>query len=289
MSRRGGGRKPPGGGARGSSVGGAKGGSGTGGGSGGSGGSGSGDKPVGSARKLHTRVRSARGRKTSSTRWLQRQLNDPYVLEARRQGFRSRAAFKLIELDDRFGFLQPGLRVVDLGAAPGGWTQVAVARVRAGQPPQDRAGGGPAGVVIGADILDWGDVPGALCLTLDFMDPAAPDIIRRQCGGPVDVVLSDMAAPTTGHRQTDHLRVMGLAEAAWAFAEESLAPGGAFVCKVFQGGTEDALLRRIKSLCDSVRHAKPPASRKDSAEMYLVAQGFRGLPAPSAAAPSDTP
>jgi 23S rRNA (uridine2552-2'-O)-methyltransferase len=251
-------------------------------GGGGAAGGGDGGKPVGSSRKLHTRVRTARGRKTSSTRWLQRQLNDPYVLEARRQGFRSRAAFKLIELDDRFGVLKPGLRVVDLGAAPGGWTQVAVARTRAGQPARDGQGGGPTGLVVGADILDWGDVAGALCLTLDFMDPAAPDIIRRHCGGPVDVVLSDMAAPTTGHRQTDHLRVMALAEAAWEFAEETLAPGGAFVCKVFQGGTEDTLLKRIKATCATVRHAKPPASRKDSAEVYLVAQGFRGPPAAGA-------
>ena len=248
---------------------GSKGGARGGGGAAGGGAGGSDGKPVGSSRKLHTRVRTARGRKTSSTRWLQRQLNDPYVLEARRQGFRSRAAFKLIELDERFGVLKPGLRVVDLGAAPGGWTQVAVARTR----------GGPTGLVVGADILDWGDVAGALCLTLDFMDPDAPDIIRRHCGGPVDVVLSDMAAPTTGHRQTDHLRVMALAEAAWEFAEETLAPGGAFVCKVFQGGTEDTLLKRIKATCATVRHAKPPASRKDSAEVYLVAQGFRGAPA----------
>ncbi|MBB4284792.1 RlmE family RNA methyltransferase [Roseospira goensis] len=238
------------------------------------GGGGGGGKPVGSARQLHTRVRTARGRKPSSTRWLQRQFNDPYVLEARRQGFRSRAAFKLIELDDRFQILRPGLRVVDLGAAPGGWTQVAVARVRAGQPPTD----GPAGMVVGVDILDWGEVPGALCLTLDFMDPDAPAILQRHCGGPVDVVLSDMAAPATGHQQTDHLRIMALAEAAWAFAEETLAPGGAFVCKVFQGGTEGALLTRMKALCASVKHAKPPASRKDSAEVYVVAQGFRGRP-----------
>jgi 23S rRNA (uridine2552-2'-O)-methyltransferase len=231
---------------------------------------GGGGKPVGTARQLHTRVKTARGRKTSSTRWLQRQLNDPYVLEARRQGFRSRAAFKLIELDDRFGFLRPGLRVVDLGAAPGGWTQVAVARVRAGLPD--------GGTVIGVDILDWGEVPGALCLTLDFMDPDAPGLIQAHCGGPVDVVLSDMAAPTTGHAATDHLRIMALAEAAWQFAEETLAPGGAFVCKVFQGGTENTLLTRMKSLCDTVKHAKPPASRKDSAEVYVVAQGFRGRP-----------
>ncbi|MBB4264494.1 RlmE family RNA methyltransferase [Roseospira visakhapatnamensis] len=242
-------------------------------------GGGGGDRPVGSGRKLHTRVKTARGRKTSSTRWLQRQLNDPYVLEARRQGFRSRAAFKLIELDDRFGLLRPGLRVVDLGAAPGGWTQVAVARVRAGQPP---GGGGPrsnaTGLVVGLDILDWEDVVGAVCLTLDFMDPAAPDLLRHHCGGPVDLVLSDMAAPTTGHPQTDHLRVMALAETAWDFAEAVLAPGGTFVCKVFQGGTEGALLTRMKQLCASVKHAKPPASRKDSAEIYVVAQGFKGRP-----------
>ncbi|WP_299439227.1 RlmE family RNA methyltransferase [uncultured Rhodospira sp.] len=260
---------------RGGGKGGAKGG-------GGRSGSGGG-KPVGASRKLHTRVETARGRKTSSTRWLQRQLNDPYVLEARKQGFRSRAAFKLIELDDRFHILRPGLRVVDLGAAPGGWTQVAVARVRAGRPPGDGPGGrGGSGMVVGVDILDWAEVPGAQCLTLDFMEPDAPEVVHRHCGGPVDVVLSDMAAPTTGHAATDHLRIMGLAEAAWAFAEETLAPGGAFVCKVFQGGTENALLRRMKTLCETVKHAKPPASRKDSAEVYVVAQGFRGRPEPEA-------
>ncbi|KAA5607585.1 RlmE family RNA methyltransferase [Roseospira marina] len=237
----------------------------------GSKGSGEGGKAVGSARKLHTRVRTARGRKPSSTRWLQRQFNDPYVLEARRQGYRSRAAFKLIELDERFHLLKPGLRVVDLGAAPGGWTQIAVDRVHAGKATN-------AGLVVGVDILEWAEVAGAHCFTLDFMDPAAPEIIQGHCGGPVDLVLSDMAAPTTGHTQTDHLRIMGLAEAAWDFAEHTLAPGGAFVCKVFQGGTEDSLLSRIKMLCANVRHAKPPASRKDSAEMYLVAQGFRGRP-----------
>jgi len=246
---------------------------------GGSGAGDGGDRPVGSGRKLHTRVKTARGRKTSSTRWLQRQLNDPYVLEARRQGFRSRAAFKLIELDDRFGLLRPGLRVVDLGAAPGGWTQVAVARTRAGQPPGGGGNkGGPTGLVVGLDILDWEDVPGAVCLTLDFMDPAAPDLLRHHCGGPVDLVLSDMAAPTTGHPQTDHLRVMALAEAAWEFAEAVLSPGGAFVCKVFQGGTEGTLLAQMKQRCATVKHAKPPASRKDSSEIYVIAQGFKGRP-----------
>lgn len=261
---------------------GGRGGRGRGGGSGGgeSGGQGGGgDRPVGSGRKLHTRVKTARGRKTSSTRWLQRQLNDPYVLEARRRGFRSRAAFKLIELDDRFGLLRRGVRVVDLGAAPGGWTQVAVARAHAGLPPGGGGNkGGPTGLVVGLDILDWEDVPGAVCLTMDFMDPAAPELLRHHCGGPVDLVLSDMAAPTTGHPQTDHLRVMALAEAAWDFAESVLAPGGAFVCKVFQGGTEGALLTRMKRCCATVKHAKPPASRKDSSEIYVVAQGFKGRP-----------
>jgi len=243
-------------------------------------GSGTGDRPVGSGRKLYTRVKTARGRKTSSTRWLQRQLNDPYVLEARKRGFRSRAAFKLIELDDRFGLLRPGLRVLDLGAAPGGWTQVAVARVRAGQPQGGKTGAGDrTGLVVGLDILDWEDVAGAICLTLDFMDPEAPDLLHHHCGGPVDLVLSDMAAPTTGHPQTDHLRIMALAEAAWDFAEQVLAPGGTFVCKVFQGGTEGSLLTRMKQLCTSVKHAKPPASRKDSSEIYVVAQGFKGRPA----------
>jgi len=254
-------------------------------GTGGGGGS-SGGKAVGSARKLHTRVRTARGRKPSSTRWLQRQFNDPYVLEARRQGFRSRAAFKLIELDDRFGLLKPGQSVVDLGAAPGGWTQVAVDRVKSDQTAKQNDGHGPTsskgrsgrGLVVGLDILEWSDVPGAHCLTMDFMDEAAPDAIRQHCDGPVDIVLSDMAAPTTGHAATDHLRIMALAELAWDFAEQVLAPGGAFVCKVFQGGTEDTLLKRMKMMCATVKHAKPPASRKDSAEVYVIAQGFRGRP-----------
>lgn len=219
-------------------------------------------------RLLEVRVKTARGRKTSSTNWLHRQLNDPYVLEAKQRGLRSRAAFKLMELDERFGLLKPGMKVVDLGAAPGGWTQIAVERVRADQP-----GGGS---VVGLDILEWEPVPGATCLTMDFLDPAAPDRLKEALGGKADLVMSDMAAPTTGHPKTDHLRIVALLEVAWAFAEEVLAPGGSFLCKVFQGGTENELLDRMKKTCAVVRHAKPPASRKDSAEMYVIAQGFRG-------------
>lgn len=218
------------------------------------------------ARDLTVRVKTARGRTNSSARWLQRQLNDPYVQEAQRQGLRSRAAFKLMELDDRFHILKPGLRVVDLGAAPGGWTTVAVDRTQA------RTG---KGQVVGIDILEWDVVEGAQCLTHDFMEPDAPDLLKAALGGPADVVLSDMAAPTTGHRQTDHLRVMALAETAWDFAESVLAEGGTFCCKVFQGGTEDTLLARMKARCKTVKHAKPAASRAESPEVYVIAQGFR--------------
>ena len=224
-----------------------------------------------SGRMLHTKVKTARGRKKSSTRWLQRQLNDPYVAEAKARGYRSRAAFKLIELDERFALLKPGMKVVDLGAAPGGWTQIAVDAVRADQP-----GGGS---VVGIDILEWETVAGATCLTLDFTDESAPRLLKEALDGPADLVLSDMAAPTTGHPQTDHLRIMALLEMAWDFAEDVLAPGGAFVCKVFQGGTEDQLLNRMKQLCTTVKHAKPPSSRKESAELYVIAQGFKGRPA----------
>ncbi len=220
-----------------------------------------------SGRGLHVRVKTARGRKTSSLIWLQRQLNDPYVRRAKAEGFRSRAAFKLIELDDRFKILKPGMKVVDLGAAPGGWTQVAVDRVRAGQPK--------GGLVVGIDVNAWDKVTGATCLTMDFMDNKAPDLLKAALGGKADVVLSDMAAPTTGHPGTDHIRIMALAELAWAFAEEVLAPGGIFICKVFQGGTEGDLLKQIKTHFAVVKHAKPPASRKDSAEVYLAAIGFK--------------
>ena len=210
------------------------------------------------------RVKTARQRSLSSTLWLQRQLNDPYVAEAKRLGYRSRAAFKLEQLDDKFHFLGPGKRVVDLGCAPGGWCQIAVARV------------GGHGKVVGIDYLAMDPVPGAEVMQLDFLDPSAPDRLKAALAGPADVVLSDMAAPTTGHNQTDHLRVMGLAETAYEFAAEVLAPGGTFVAKVFQGGTERGLLDRLKRDFTAVRHAKPPASRQDSAEVYVVATGFRG-------------
>jgi len=222
-----------------------------------------------SVRMVETRVKTARGRKKSSTRWLHRQLNDPYVAEARARGFRSRAAFKLIELDERFDLLRAGMKVVDLGAAPGGWTQVAVDRVK----PESGTG-----KVVGIDILEWDTVPGAECITLDFLDPKAPDLLKAALNGKADLVMSDMAAPTSGHPKTDHLRIMSLLEVAWQFAEEVLAPGGTFVCKVFQGGTEGELLNRMKSMCTSVKHAKPPASRKESPELYVIAQGFKGLP-----------
>jgi 23S rRNA (uridine2552-2'-O)-methyltransferase len=224
-------------------------------------------------RAAAVRVKTARRRTASSTHWLERQLNDPYVAEARRLGYRSRAAFKLLELDDRFRLLKPGARVVDLGAAPGGWTQVAAARTRA------EAG---QGRVIGIDLLPMDPVPGTTLLHADFLGPSAPEAIKAALGGPADLVLSDMAAPATGHAATDHLRIVALAEAAYAFAREVLAPGGSFVAKVFQGGTERSLLESLRRDFQSVRHAKPPASRAESAEVYVVAQGFRGRENPAA-------
>jgi len=229
----------------------------------GSGGGGGG----GGARSTAVRVKTARGRKLSSTKWLQRQLNDPYVSEAKRQGYASRAAFKLIEIDDKARILKPGQRVVDLGAAPGGWTQVAVDRVRAGQP-----GGGQ---VVAIDRLEMDKIPDAIRLQGDFLDEAAVQAVRTALSGPVDVVLSDLSPSTTGHPATDHLRIMALVEAALDFAEEVLAPGGSFIAKVFQGGTENDILQRLRRLFRSVKHVKPPASRKESAEQYVVATGFR--------------
>ena len=213
------------------------------------------------------RVRSARWRKPSSTEWLLRQLNDPYVAEARRLGYRSRAAFKLIELDDRFRLLLPGRRVVDLGCAPGGWTQVAVERVgvRAGR-----------SVVVGIDLTETAPMAGAAILRADIHDPAVTAAIKAALGGPADIVLSDMAPAATGHAMTDHLRIVALAEAAFAVASEILKPGGAFVAKVFQGGAEGALLAELKRAFAELRHAKPPASRAESAETYVIARGFRG-------------
>jgi 23S rRNA (uridine2552-2'-O)-methyltransferase len=219
--------------------------------------------PRASGRTAAVRVRSARRRKPSSTEWLARQLNDPYVAEARRLGYRSRAAFKLIELDDRFRLLLPCRRVVDLGCAPGGWTQIAVERVG-------------RGIVVGIDLADTAPIPGATIIRADVHDPAVASAAKTALGSLADVVLSDMAPPATGHAATDHLRIVVLAEAAFAAATEILKPGGAFVAKVFQGGTEGVLLTRLKHAFAEVRHAKPPASRAESAETYVVAKGFRG-------------
>lgn len=220
------------------------------------------------ARRLGVRVRTARGRKGSSTRWLQRQLNDPYVERAKAEGYRSRAAFKLIEIDDRFSLLRPGARVVDLGAAPGGWSQVAARRVK------PEKGGGQ---VIAIDISPMEALPGVIFEQLDFMEPDTPEQIRRLLrDGQADIVLSDMAAPATGHKKTDHLRIIGLCEAALDFAEDVLAPDGVFLAKVLQGGTERELLNRLKVEFSKVHHVKPEASRSDSAELYVLAEGFRG-------------
>ena len=219
------------------------------------------------ARHLVVRVKSARRRKPSSTEWLARQLNDPFVAEARRLGYRSRAAFKLIQLDARFRLLAPGRRVVDLGCAPGGWTQIAAQRVGAAAGP---------GRVVGIDLLATEAITGAIVLTGDFRDPAMAEHVRAALAGPADLMLSDMAAPATGHAPTDHLRIVALAEAAFLFARTILKPGGTFLAKVFQGGTEGALLLTLKREFAEVRHAKPAASRAESAETYVVAKGFRG-------------
>ncbi len=218
-------------------------------------------------RRQAVRVKTARGRTVSSARWLERQLNDPYVHEAKRRGYRSRAAFKLAEIDDQFRFLRPGARVVDLGCAPGGWCQVAVQRSR----PLETGGR-----VVGIDLTPVEPIAGATILLGDFMSEAAPALLKAALDGPADAVLSDMAAPATGHPQTDHLRIMALAEAAHDFAREVLKPGGTFVAKVLRGGTERGLLERLKQDFRTVKHVKPPASRSDSAEMFVVATGFRG-------------
>ena len=211
------------------------------------------------------RVKGAGRRKPSSTEWLARQLNDPYVAEARRLGYRSRASFKLIELDDRFHLLLPGRRVVDLGCAPGGWAQVAVERVGAGR-----------GKVVGVDLNETAAIAGATLLRADIHDPAVAAEIRTELAGLADIVLSDIAPSTTGHATTDHLRIVALAEAALSVASEILKPGGAFVAKVFQGGAEGALLAQLKDAFAELRHAKPPASRAQSAETYVIAKRFRG-------------
>jgi 23S rRNA (uridine2552-2'-O)-methyltransferase len=222
----------------------------------------------GGARKLAVRVKTAKGRKIASTRWLQRQLNDPYVEEAKRRGYRSRAAFKLAEIDDKHHLLRPGLTVVDLGAAPGGWSQIAAQRV------QLMAG---KGRVIAVDLAEMEPVSGVDQLTLDRTDPEAADSIRAALGGhQADLVLSDMHASATGHKSTDHLRSMGLVEAALDLAEDILVPGGTFLAKVLQGGASKELVARLNRAFAKVRHIKPKASRADSAEMYVLATGFRG-------------
>ena len=223
----------------------------------------------GAGRPLSVRVKTARGRKTSSTRWLRRQLNDPYVAEAKRRGYRSRAAFKLAEIDDKLGLLKPGMKILDLGAAPGGWCQVAAERI------------GPKGRVIGLDLRAVDPLPGVTLLQGDFLDEDVLAELYRalgdeEAGSGIDAVLSDMAAPATGHTQTDHLRIVGLAEAALDLAQSVLAPGGAFLAKVLQGGSERGLLNALKRDFAKVRHIKPPASRADSAELYVAALGFRG-------------
>ena len=221
----------------------------------------------GDGKGLRETVKTARRRKAGSTRWLERQLNDPYVRQAQRQGYRSRAAFKLRQLDEKCGLLRPGARGGALGAAAGGWSQVLVEKIK----PQETGG-----QIVGIDYLAMEPVAGADLILLDFLEGTAPVQLREALGGLADIVLSDMAAPTTGHAKTDHLRIMSLAETAYAFAAEVLAPGGAFVCKLFQGGAEKSLLDPLKADFDSVKHVKPDASRADSAELYIVAQGFRG-------------
>ena len=216
----------------------------------------------GATRSLAVKLKNAGKRTTAQQAWLSRQLNDPYVAAAQAQGYRSRAAFKLMELDDKYSLLKPGIRVVDLGAAPGGWSQVAVKR--------------GAGKVVGVDLLPVDPVNGAELIQGDFNDPELPGILSSMMGGPADLVLSDMAPNTTGHTATDHIRIIGLAELALDFAIKILAPGGSFVAKVFQGGSEKDMLTPMKLCFTTVRHAKPPASRKGSSELYVVAIGFRG-------------
>ena len=216
-------------------------------------------------RALKVRVKSGKGRKLSSKLWLERQLNDPYVARAKREGLRSRAAYKLIEMDDKAKLLKRGARVIDLGAAPGGWSQAAAKRV--GAPGHGR--------VVAIDILTMEPLPGVDFAQLDFLDPTAPEKLKAMLGGPADLVLSDMAANATGHRKTDHLKIVALVEAAAEFAREVLAPGGAFLAKVLQGGTEASLLAVLKRDFATVKHVKPAASRSDSSELYLLATGFR--------------
>jgi len=217
--------------------------------------------------RLHVTVKSAGKRKLSSKLWLERQLNDPYVAQAKRDGWRSRAAYKLIEMDDKYRLLKPGQVVVDLGAAPGGWSQVAARKVGSLE---------GKGKVVAIDLLEMPEIPGVTFTQLDFMDDRAPDMLREMIGGGADVVMSDMAANTTGHRKTDQLRIVGLVETSAAFAAEVLKPGGTFIAKVFQSGADAELLAQVKRDFATVRHVKPAASRQDSSERYLLATGFRG-------------
>ena len=221
----------------------------------------SGDRDSG--RRLKQRVMTAKGRSVSSANWLKRQLNDPYVAEAKRRGYRSRSAFKLTEIDDKLRLLKPGVRVVDLGAAPGGWTQVAVERGRGGQ-------------VVALDLQEISPIPGAVILQGDFLEPEAPERVRAALEGPVDIVLSDMAGAATGQTDVDHLRIMNLVETALAFAVEVLNPGGAFVAKMLQGGSEQEFQAELRRHFATVRRIKPPSSRQDSAEFFFIATGFKG-------------
>ena len=225
-------------------------------------------------RDLRVRVKTAKGRKLSSTLWLERQLNDPYVARAKREGYRGRAAFKILELDDKYGFLTPGARVVDLGCAPGGWCQVAVARVNA----LGEKTGKPAGTVLGVDLQEVAPLAGAEIHQLDFLADGADEQVKAWLGGPADVVMSDMAAAASGHKGTDHLRIVALVEAAAEFAFDVLEPGGTFVAKVLAGGAEQGLQAILKRNFTTVANVKPPASRSDSSEKFVVAMGFRGRP-----------
>ena len=217
--------------------------------------------------RMHVTVKSGGKRKLSSKLWLERQLNDPYVVQAKRDGYRSRAAYKLLEIDDKYRLLKPGMAVVDLGAAPGGWSQIAAKRTGAVD---------GRGKVVAIDLLEMPEIPGVDFAQLDFLDNSAPDRLRTMLGGGADVVMSDMAANTTGHRKTDQLRIIGLVEVAVAFACEVLKPGGTFIAKVFQSGADATLQTQLKRDFAGVKHVKPAASRKDSSERYVLATGFRG-------------
>ncbi|MFY9957170.1 RlmE family RNA methyltransferase [Bradyrhizobium sp.] len=223
--------------------------------------------------RLHVTVKTGGKRKLSSKLWLERQLNDPYVAKAKREGYRSRSAYKLVEIDDKYRILKPGMSVVDLGAAPGGWSQIAAKRVGAA----DGQGKGK-GKVIAVDVLEMPEIAGVSFAQLDFLAEDAPEKLRAMIGGRVDAVLSDMAANTTGHRKTDQLRILGLVEGAAAFASEVLNPGGTFLAKAFQSGADAELLAQLKRDFSSVRHVKPASSRQDSSERYVLATGFRGRP-----------